>query len=355
MGKVSETEAWNIMLNSTVAVTGTLDPNPWIPVFEGAPYRLAFVFAFPALFFVTAITAFYTSIQSIKQIETPFSVYRIVHHKGGRTSVTIILCVVECVSSIIIGVVTHKACYQCSSCSANSNTMLSLFLGLPFISLSTTCLAGAFWFDRRDNLERRASFAQVDERPFLEKYMRPVVIVFLLFVACDVAFMSFFFTSPHYQILLSGIGAILSYAISITFIVQTLKFKKLIVGIRANASDTFKLSKPFQKMERVTTWFALSSTSIFLFATVVLMMGIMGIRLDTTIVWSVLWGLFVFLRWFMSFSQVMMVLPDAIVKVGHVYAVRPTDVRTADPSSAAVQQSSVRSSVNETTTTEMGD
>ena len=141
-----------------IHLNGTLDKNEWIETMSSNTYRALLWYTIPFLYLVNALVSlifFAHKLLHIRRVGM-LSVSGIIDHKGGRSSVVLTLLALEVITSFILAYVYNRGGYY--SRDAKPNLMAFAATGFINTSLGTTILAGVFWFDRRQALEKEQIF-----------------------------------------------------------------------------------------------------------------------------------------------------------------------------------------------------
>ena len=308
----------DILASETMSVTGYIDENPWHSLLEGPFYHILFRYGEPMLYIITAGLCAHLAVKTITQTlheeesrasfkgKSPSR--RILEHKGGRSSVKLLLLGFEFVASIFLAVATFMNCNFCSKSSLDFTFSQSIITRFMFTSLSTTILAGVFWSDRRINFERKLRFAPVDDRAFLSRRSRLCVCCACILVAFDAAASIFSLRLRHFEQLVGIVGILLGVIISFSFLYQSRKFNTLVSSVKANAAfgPQHRAAHGLAKIESVTKWFVTSAFCLLLWSLGFIILLLLGPSLFTPSIWTCYWAAALFLRWLASFSQVLM-------------------------------------------------
>ena len=285
---------------------------------------------------LAAIYFLFTTLHQVKSIYGDRSLMTaIVHHKGGRTSVIITLLAVEAVSCMILAIVLQLGCLYCSQSALTKDTLLFLSTQLLFCSISTTLLAGSFWFDRRRALERRANMqGEADERPFFVRkrklFRNFACIALILDSICGTLVMwagmyitfifdhqlsfTYFLSTvsvPYFNLIVGGIGAIVPAVVSIIFLLEAKKFYAMIGAIKSSMKGRVSTkSGGLARMLSISRWFVCSSFFILIFGINALIFAIAGSKIFSAELWVPFWCVLYSSRILMSFTQVMLGKPE---------------------------------------------
>ena len=203
-------------------------------------YKVLFRYLFPGLYFITAaIAALFLSI-TLLQLKKIYSndslMYAIVHHKGGRTSILVILLFLEMISSGTLAFVQFSACLYCSDTTLKEDTISFFAPQLTTCSCGTTLLAGVFWLDRRRALERQANFQKNDERPFFIRQRNLIRAIALSAFFVDGAIgMMLVYSIPYFELIVGALGMVISVSLATFFIIEAIKFYSMIQALKANS------------------------------------------------------------------------------------------------------------------------
>ena len=330
---ISQTDFENLYLRHNSSVTmfveGEADENRWLSVWEGKPYRFVFWYLLPFLFLVNFLTSATLFVHKLCTIKTPDgSLLRaVLREKGGRTSVTATLLFMETVSSFFLSVVGHLGGVY-SRDRITANWMAFFAPGLLVTSLGTTILAGVFWFDRRAALERRANFIVNDnEQPFFTRHRKKLIVGATSCIFLDAIVGVFVMMRvPGFEAMAGALAVCLSVMIAVTFLAEAYKFrfmiKSLVKNLAAKSSRSINTASPgISRMVRVSRWFVLSACTILCFAAASTLLIVWGDKMYRPKNWATYFGISHILRWFMSFCQIMMCVPDKFfssrIRVGY--------------------------------------
>ena len=304
-------------------IIGELSPTPGklARIQDTKVYFFLFRFLFPFGYLLTSLTAtlfLFTTLYRLKNTYRDAPLLKaIVHHKGGRTSVIVTLLAVEAVSCMILAIILHLGCLYCSVSSLTEDILSFLAPQLLFCSISTTLLAGSFWFDRRRALERRANLqGEADERPFFVRKRK----LFRNFACCALILDGIcgtlvMWAVPYFQFIVGGLGAIVPVAVSIIFLMEARNFYAMVGAIKAGMNGRVNTKAGgLARMLSISRWFVFSSFFMLIFGLNALFFAIAHRKIFSADLWVPFWTVFYSSRILMSFTQVMLGKPEKISK-----------------------------------------
>ena len=278
-----------------IHLNGTLDKNEWIETMSSNTYRALLWYTIPFLYLVNALVSlifFAHKLLHIRRVGM-LSVSGIIDHKGGRSSVVLTLLTLEVITSFILAYVYNRGGYY--SRDAKPNLMAFAATGFINTSLGTTILAGVFWFDRRQALEKRANFQNPDERAFFIRFKKPLTIaaVFLLFldIVCGVLIMM---RIPNFEKIVALMLFLLSVSAAFSFLLEGKKFLYLVKAIRQNMNytqdESIHVKRSLRRMTRIFRWFLLSAFMILGYSAAQVYVVVLGPKLYVPIYWLKYWS-----------------------------------------------------------------
>ena len=299
-----------------IHLNGTLDKNMWIETMSSNTYKALLWYSIPSLYLINTIVSLVFIALKLLSLRRNgmLSISGIVDHKGRRSSVVLTLLSLEIVTSSCLAYVYNRGGYY--SRPAKPNLMAFAATGFVNTSLGTTILAGVFWFDRRQALERRANFQNSsDERAFFIRFRKPLTIaaVILLFldIVCGVFIMM---RLPNFETIIAGTLFLLSPFCGFLVSTGSQKFNSLVKAIRKNMNysqhRSLNVHNSLRRMMRIFRWFVLSAIMILGYSAVMVCVVLIGPKLYVPSSWLCYWSASNFFRWAISFSQIMMCFPD---------------------------------------------
>ena len=280
-------------------------------------YLFLFRWLFPFMFLTTSVFAalfLFIKLQRLRRLHATIPLFRaVINHKGGRTSVMLILLFMESIACGLLSVINHLVCNFCTDSSVREAWANASLPMLTFTSMATTLLAGTFWYDRRRALERRANFVQsTDERPFFVRKRKLIRTLagFGFILDGAVAYMLYDYIQ-YVELIVGGIMTFFCFAVAIVFLREALIFYSMVNAIIENSNGAFSRESPgLKNMLSISRWFVLSSLFILIFGINSLTLVISGDNFFSLGVWTPFWTIGTTSRIMMSFCQVMLCKPE---------------------------------------------
>ena len=179
-----------IMSTHFAIISGMVDPNPWHKMLTSTSYHILFRYLEPLLNIINAVASFRVIIRILLQVygelnssESYWGTF--VEHRGGRSSVLVLLLTIEFAIATTLAVSMFLICNFCDKSAVDLGISNILMLRFIFSSIGTMVLAGTFWQNRRKSLEKVLSFAQVDDRAYFHRYKKVCVISAFFLLGLD--------------------------------------------------------------------------------------------------------------------------------------------------------------------------
>ena len=279
-------------------------------------YLFVFRFLFPGLYLITGTTALIFLIVTIHRIKRAYEgapfFNAIVNHKGGRTSVIVTLLTIESIACLVLAVTQHLGCNMCSEQAMRAKWVGFFTAQLTCSSVATTLLAGVFWLDRRRALERRARFeVETDTRPFFVRWRKTIRNLALVALLVDVAVGFMMMRAiPFVELIVGGVGVFISLAVGAIFLLEARKFYSMVAALKNNLRESSYKMSGLDRMLRISRWFVLSATFLIIFGFNACTLIIAGGDIYLVNIWVPFFCIAFASRIAMSFSQVMLCLPE---------------------------------------------
>ncbi len=318
-----------------------------------ALYLFVFRFLFPGLYLITGTMALIFLIITMHRIkgaygDTPF-LNAIINHKGGRTSVIVALLTIESIACLVLAVTQHLGCNTCSEQAMRAKWVGFFMPQLTCSSVATTLLAGVFWLDRRRALERRARFeVETDARPFFVRWRKTIrnLALWALFLDVAIGFMMMR-AVPYVEVIVGGIGTIVSLVVGVIFLLEAYKFYSMVSALKKNLSGSSHKLSGLNRMLRISRWFVLSAAFLIIFGFNACTLIIAGGNIYMVQLWVPFFSIAYASRIAMSFSQVMLCMPER----SPIHAMKhDVDIDASESAVGTHQMNTVEESCAETET-----
>ena len=286
-----------------MVISGTASPNPYSAVFRHPAYLAADRVFVPLIFLYTSLTAGYY----LFRIQTETAAIE----KTCRTIICKLLLSLEATWCFLLAVQLGVF----GSYNGRNIRIGAAMFFLSFhngVSLGTTFLAGAFWYDRRNGLLKRLNALSVGLRE-----QAPLIVRSRIFLIAIVAFFLCFdllngflalFRPPNYDKIISGFVALVSICLGVFYLRESLRFRSVVKLVRAN-SQTAEDTQGLNNLSHLSRWFMLGAVVLLFFVATLAFVVIFGSAFWSPLGQAIWWPVHRLSRALISFTQVMLCRP----------------------------------------------